>query len=68
MIFRIRPLFFQSALLSVSASSNRHAGFRPHGPVPPAWRKLYNHSTASVKNHGMQPTFEHDFGKVWLDA
>jgi peptide/nickel transport system substrate-binding protein len=21
----------------------------------------------SVKNHGMHPTFEHDFGKVWLE-
>ena len=31
------------------------------------WRKLYNHSAAAVKNHGMHPTFELDFGKVWLD-
>ena len=30
------------------------------------WRKLFNHSVAAVKNHGMHPTFEHDFGKVWL--
>ncbi|MCF6113898.1 ABC transporter substrate-binding protein [Mesorhizobium muleiense] len=36
--------------------------------IQPYWRKLYNHSAASVKNHGMHPTFEHDFGKVWLDA
>ena len=35
--------------------------------VQPYWRKLYNHSVAAVKNHGMHPTFEHDFGKVWLD-
>ncbi len=35
--------------------------------VQPYWRKLYNHSAPSVKNHGMHPTFEHDFGKVWLD-
>ncbi|RWF74339.1 MAG: ABC transporter substrate-binding protein [Mesorhizobium sp.] len=36
--------------------------------IQPYWRKLYNHSSAAVKNHGMHPTFEHDFGKVWLDA
>lgn len=36
--------------------------------IQPYWRKLYNHSVASVKNHGMHPTYEHDFGKVWLDA
>ena len=35
--------------------------------IQPFWRKLYNHSAAAVKNHGMHPTFEHDFGKVWLD-
>ena len=35
--------------------------------VQPFWRKLYNHSVPAVKNHGMHPTFEHDFGKVWLD-
>jgi len=35
--------------------------------VQPFWRKLYNHSMPAVKNHGMHPTFEHDFGKVWLD-
>lgn len=34
--------------------------------IQPFWRKLYNHSTAAVKNHGMHPTFEHDYGKVWL--
>ena len=36
--------------------------------IQPYWRKLYNHSVAAVKNHGMHPTFEHDFGKVWLDV
>jgi peptide/nickel transport system substrate-binding protein len=35
--------------------------------IQPYWRKLYNHSMPQVKNHGMHPTFEHDFGKVWLD-
>lgn len=35
--------------------------------IQPYWRKLYNHSMPAVKNHGMHPTFEHDFGKVWLD-
>jgi peptide/nickel transport system substrate-binding protein len=35
--------------------------------IQPYWRKLYNHSMPSVKNHAMHPTFEHDFGKVWLD-
>ncbi|BCH31742.1 diguanylate cyclase [Mesorhizobium sp. L-8-10] len=36
--------------------------------IQPYWRKLYNHHMAAVKNHGMHPTFEHDYGKVWLDA
>lgn len=36
--------------------------------IQPYWRKLYNHSVEAVKNHGMHPTFEHDYGKVWLDA
>jgi peptide/nickel transport system substrate-binding protein len=35
--------------------------------IQPYWRKLYNSSVAAVKNHGMHPTYEHDFGKVWLD-
>jgi peptide/nickel transport system substrate-binding protein len=35
--------------------------------IQPYWRKLYNSSMPSVKNHAMHPTFEHDFGKVWLD-
>ncbi|MFN3547765.1 MAG: ABC transporter substrate-binding protein [Mesorhizobium sp.] len=34
--------------------------------IQPYWRKLYNHSVPAVQNHGMHPTFEHDFGKVWL--
>lgn len=36
--------------------------------IQPFWRKLYNSSLPAVKNHGMHPTFETDFGKVWLDA
>ena len=36
--------------------------------IQPYWRKLYNSSMPEVKNHGMHPTFEHDFGKVWLNA
>lgn len=35
--------------------------------IQPYWRKLYNHSATAVKNHGMHPMFEHDFGKVWLE-
>jgi peptide/nickel transport system substrate-binding protein len=35
--------------------------------IQPYWRKLYNHSVASVRNFGMHPTFEIDLGKVWLD-
>jgi peptide/nickel transport system substrate-binding protein len=35
--------------------------------IQPYWRKLYNSSMPVVKNHAMHPTFEHDFGKVWLD-
>jgi peptide/nickel transport system substrate-binding protein len=35
--------------------------------IQPYWRKLFNSSVPAVKNHGMHPTFEHDFGKVWLD-
>ncbi len=34
--------------------------------IQPYWRKLYNSNMPQVKNHGMHPTFEHDFGKVWL--
>ncbi len=36
--------------------------------IQPYWRKLYNHHVAAVMNHGMHPTFEHDYGKVWLNA
>ncbi len=36
--------------------------------IQPYWRKLYNHSAPEVRNHGMHPTFEHEFSKVWLDA
>jgi peptide/nickel transport system substrate-binding protein len=35
--------------------------------IQPYWRKIYCHMTESVKNHGMHPTFEHDYGKVWLE-
>lgn len=35
--------------------------------IQPYWRKLYNNSVPAVKNFGMHPTYEHDFGKVWLD-
>ena len=34
--------------------------------IQPFWRKLYNHSVEAVQNGGMHPTFEHDYGKVWL--
>ena len=35
--------------------------------IQPYWRKLFNHSVAAVKNHGMHPTFEIDLHQVWLD-
>ncbi|TIR42701.1 MAG: ABC transporter substrate-binding protein [Mesorhizobium sp.] len=35
--------------------------------IQPYWRKLYSHSVAAVKNYAMHPTFERDYGKVWLD-
>lgn len=35
--------------------------------IQPYWRKLYSHSVEQVKNYKMHPTFEHDYGKVWLD-
>ncbi|PSM17690.1 MULTISPECIES: ABC transporter substrate-binding protein [Nitratireductor] len=35
--------------------------------IQPYWRKLYNHHAPEVMNFEMHPTFEHDFGKVWLD-
>lgn len=35
--------------------------------IQPYWRKLYNSSMPAVKNHGMHPTFEHEYGKVWLE-
>lgn len=35
--------------------------------IQPYWRSLYCHHTESVKNHGMHPTFEFHFEKVWLD-
>ncbi len=36
--------------------------------IQPYWRKLYINIKPEVKNHAMHPTYEHDFGKVWLDA
>ncbi|MCV0397456.1 MAG: ABC transporter substrate-binding protein [Rhizobiaceae bacterium] len=36
--------------------------------IQPYWRKLYNHHAPEVMNFEMHPTFEHDFGKVWLDT
>ncbi len=35
--------------------------------IQPYWRKLYINIKPEVKNHFMHPTYEHDFGKVWLD-
>ncbi|PZQ96130.1 MAG: diguanylate cyclase [Cereibacter sphaeroides] len=35
--------------------------------VQPYWRKLFNSSVPAVKANGMHPTFEADYGKVWLD-
>lgn len=35
--------------------------------IQPYWRKLYINIKPEVKNHAMHPTYEHDFGKVWLD-
>ncbi|RWE25110.1 MAG: ABC transporter substrate-binding protein [Mesorhizobium sp.] len=34
--------------------------------IQPFWRNLYNSSVPDVKNHGMHPTYEADYGKVWL--
>lgn len=35
--------------------------------IQPYWRKIFCHTAPAVKNHGMHPTFELDFGKVWLE-
>ena len=35
--------------------------------IQPYWRKLYINIKPEVKNHSMHPTYEHDFGQVWLD-
>ncbi|WP_011581397.1 MULTISPECIES: ABC transporter substrate-binding protein [Chelativorans] len=35
--------------------------------IQPYWRKVYNHSVEAVKNHKIHPSFEVDFGRVWLD-
>ncbi len=34
--------------------------------IQPYWRKLYCHFTKAVQNDRMHPTFERDYGKVWL--
>ncbi len=41
------------------------AELRHHHPALLA--QALQHSMPSVKNHGMHPTFEHEFGKVWLE-
>ena len=35
--------------------------------IQPYWRKLYINIKPEVKNHAMHPTYEYEFGKVWLD-
>jgi len=35
--------------------------------IQPYWRKLYSHSVKAVQNYKMHPTFERDYGKIWLD-
>ncbi|TAN19922.1 MAG: ABC transporter substrate-binding protein [Rhizobiaceae bacterium] len=35
--------------------------------IQPYWRRLFKHSAPAVKNWGMNPTLQMDFGKVWLD-
>ncbi len=42
------------------------AGFRHHHPALLA-QALQPLGRMQVKNYGMHPTFEHDYGKVWLD-
>jgi peptide/nickel transport system substrate-binding protein len=34
--------------------------------IQPYWRKLFCHFTKAVQNDRMHPTFERDYGKVWL--
>ena len=35
--------------------------------IQPYWRTVFNHSAKYVMNHGMHPTHEHDFYRVWID-
>ncbi|MBN9072017.1 MAG: ABC transporter substrate-binding protein [Rhizobiales bacterium] len=35
--------------------------------IQPYWRKLYINIKPELKNHAMHPTYEYEFGKVWLD-
>jgi len=35
--------------------------------IQPYWRKLYSHSVKAVQNYKMHPTYERDYGKIWLD-
>jgi len=35
--------------------------------IQPFWRKLYSHSVKAVQNYKMHPTYERDYGKVWLE-
>ena len=57
------------AVLGYGSQGRAHAlNLRDSGVIiQPYWRKLYNSSVTAVKNFGMHPTYEHDFGKVWLD-
>ncbi len=41
-------------------------GFRASSSSPTGASSTTS-SMPAVKNHGMHPTFEHDFGRVWLD-
>lgn len=34
--------------------------------IQPFWRTVHNHSSKAVQNHGMHPTFDLEFSKVWL--
>ena len=36
--------------------------------IQPLWRKVFHHSTKSVKNHFAHPTLELNVEQVWLDA
>ena len=35
--------------------------------IQPYWRKLYINIKPEVKNHAMHPTYEYEYGKVWLE-